>query len=152
MPCRSDYPEPSPREIEHKKVSQFLKYVFTEIFSGKFDQFIDSDLQRKIRKINDWAVHLETPSGSELNIPNEKLPVPLLCELLRLLPDNIMEKLVYDGRNPEARKLADWWDNHQASDLRREQKEKEAIEKENIRKKALGKLTKKEIEALGLNK
>jgi hypothetical protein len=152
MPCRSDYPEPSPREIEYKKVSQFLKYVFTEIFSGKFDQFVDADLQKKIRKIRKTNANEVLYGIDKLDAISNLDNTASLCELLRLLPENIIEKLVYDGRNPEARKLADWWDNHQAFDLKREKEEKEIIKQENIRKKALGKLTKKEIEALGLNK
>ncbi len=40
----------------------------------------------------------------------------LLCTTLRNMPENVQEVVIYNGRDPEARKLADWWDKHQEAD------------------------------------
>jgi hypothetical protein len=61
------------------------------------------------------------------------------------------EDVIYNGRDPNARKLADWWDNHKEGEERRRLEDEEAKEKEEIRQFALTKLSKKEREALGID-
>jgi hypothetical protein len=39
------------------------------------------------------------------------------------------DRLVYDGRNPMARKLADWWEEHQKADKMRRNRERRDAEK-----------------------
>jgi len=39
-----------------------------------------------------------------------------LCIILRLMTDEQRNRIVYDGRTPDARRLADWWDEHKAED------------------------------------
>jgi hypothetical protein len=46
-----------------------------------------------------------------------------LCTLCREMTPEQQAEVIYDGRNPEARKLADWWDKHKASDAAREAEE-----------------------------
>ena len=64
------------------------------------------------------------------------------------LPDDKVEAVVYDGRNPEARKLADWWDHHQTADAEREAEEVHRRNNEVLLAQALSKLTPEEIAAL----
>ena len=69
-----------------------------------------------------------------------------LCELCKEAPD----KIIYNGRDPQARKLADWWDEHKKSDLERLAKEKEEALSKDARVSALEKLTSDERRALGV--
>lgn len=135
MPCQS-YSEPNEREIESKKVCQLLKYLFSAINIS-----IDTDIVKRIEKgANEYY-------GDRMNLDaNTKL----LCDLLKKLPDETASKVMYDGRNPEARKLADWWDNHQIADAKREAEEKRSNEIFRLRAQALSKLTTEEIAALGI--
>lgn len=50
-----------------------------------------------------------------------------LCRTLQNMSEEELSKHVYDGRKPQARRLADWWDEHQREDWkRREAEAKEA--------------------------
>jgi hypothetical protein len=69
-----------------------------------------------------------------------------LCSACHKVSDDI----IYNGRDPKARKLADWWDNHQAGEARREKEDKEIAKKKKLRKQALKKLTKEERDALNI--
>lgn len=51
---------------------------------------------------------------------------------------------------PSARRLADWWDQHQADDLHHEQEDQEKRDTEMFRQQALAKLTMREKMALGI--
>jgi hypothetical protein len=77
--------------------------------------------------------------------------VPELCNLIRSLPEETLDKIMYDGRNPTARKLADWWERHQKADAERIAKEKQEAYEEELRINALSKLSAEEIKALGLS-
>lgn len=74
----------------------------------------------------------------------------MLCECLRSLTENEVEKYVYDAHNKEARKLAGWWERHQEWDARRVAEENETRKKIMLKERALKKLTIDEMEALGL--
>jgi hypothetical protein len=73
-----------------------------------------------------------------------------LCEILRSLSESDVDKIVYNARNAMARKLADWWEEHQEADRKREAKEAEEAKKEAIRKEALATLSDEAKDALGL--
>lgn len=71
-----------------------------------------------------------------------------MCSAIRALTDEQMNRIVYDGRNPKARSLADWWEKHLEADrIREEQERKEAQEKANLDS-ALKKLTVEEMSAV----
>lgn len=75
----------------------------------------------------------------------------ILCTACKNMSEKLKAKLMYDGRNRMARKLADWWENHQREDAKREAEERKKAKRERIRKKALAKLSAKERNALGLD-
>jgi len=134
MPCRSDYMEPNAREIESKRVCQLLKYLFKAANIPATAQVVER-VEQGVREYYGNPTSLDADTD-------------LLCQLLRSLPDDTVAKVVYDGRNPEARKLADWWDNHQAADAKREAEEEHRRNNEALRAQALSKLTPAEIKAL----
>lgn len=74
----------------------------------------------------------------------------MLCEACRNMTEDQKQKIIYDGRNPNARKLADWWEEHQEADRKREAKEAKAAADAAIRKAALAKLTAEERRVLKL--
>lgn len=39
-----------------------------------------------------------------------------LCALIKGMTEEELNKFVYDGRSPTARRLANWWDDHQEKD------------------------------------
>lgn len=58
---------------------------------------------------------------------------PALYQTITSLSEDQLNKLVYNGRDPEARKLADWFDTYQASEAKRIENEK--VEKQAKRDK-----------------
>ena len=50
------------------------------------------------------------------------LQTDLLCRVMKGLTDEQLDTIVYNGRCPDARKLADWWDEHKQFDLSKEKK------------------------------
>lgn len=73
-----------------------------------------------------------------------------LCDACRNMTEDQKQEIIYDGRNPSARKLADWWEEHQEADRRREAKEAKDAADDIIRKAALAKLTSEERRVLGV--
>lgn len=75
--------------------------------------------------------------------------VPELCNELRILrcdhPDQY-ENIVYNAHDKVSRDLADWWDDHQAADARRNAEKQRDVAKEV----ALAKLTAADRKLLGL--
>jgi hypothetical protein len=47
-----------------------------------------------------------------------------LCAMLTAMSPEDANRLVYDGRNAMARKLADWWEEHQKADKLRINRER----------------------------
>jgi len=68
----------------------------------------------------------------------------MLCRLCEELDDEV----IYNGRDSMARKLADWWDNHQEADKDRRAEEARLKRVKELQASAMAKLTKEEIEAL----
>lgn len=68
----------------------------------------------------------------------------MLCEAMNIMPARLIYMM--------SRELQDWWAAHQADDRARRGEERAAAEREQIRLKALAKLTVAEREALGVKK
>ena len=133
MPCNSDHMEPNRHEAESKLACQLLAYALP--LAGQ--------------ALPSWiAAGAKDYYGAPRRL---KEATVMLCTLCRTMDESQKEKVIYDGRNPDARKLADWWDEHQKADAVREQREKEATEKAEIQAQALKKLTAEEKAALRLN-
>jgi superfamily II DNA/RNA helicase len=78
--------------------------------------------------------------------------VAKLCGILTPMPEKEKQKIIYNAKSAEARKVADWWEEHQEADRKREAEEKQAKKDANTRKKALAKLTDNELRVLGLKR
>jgi hypothetical protein len=97
MPCYS--PPESNNEKESRKVSELIL-----IFNKKMG--IVSDYQ-----IEKW---------SESFYENHcDIVVPMLCEKINSLSEQELDRVVYNGRDKESRRLADWFDYHNEFDKNR---------------------------------
>jgi hypothetical protein len=104
MPCNSDHLAPNDRERELQRAARLLVYV-----------------QRQTGRIpDDWLIQL----ADDIYAKNDRA-VTELCATLRAMNPQVREVLVYDSHYPTARDLADWWDEHQAVDAARQQRETE---------------------------
>ena len=79
----------------------------------------------------------------------------MLCSTMRFLADqSAMDKFLtqHDDTESGVKKLeiAQWWTKHQQEDAARREQERANLEKQNLRKTALGKLSAEERRALGL--
>lgn len=131
MGCRNDYLEANESEVESNKAAKLLIYVYESIDKTE-------KITAEIKKAS-TAYY-----GDSENL--EKWVIEL-CSVLRNMSEDKKNKIIYDGRNPKARDLADWWDRHQKADLAREEKE---AKKEALIESARAKLTPDEIEAIGI--
>lgn len=108
MPCNTSYMEPTVQERQHREAAEHLVYLY-----GALKQPVPAQI----------AADAANTYGGE----NGEKNVVHLCTLLGEMSNKMLNRHVYDGRNPKARKLADWWDEHQREDWnRREEKAKKA--------------------------
>lgn len=113
MPCVSDYLNPSQREVASRKFCQHVCYLLGAL--GK--------------RVPEWA----SKGADEYYGAPERVneATVLLCETIRGLTAKQMNAIVYDGRSPQARALADFWDQHEAADKRREAEEAARAKRES---------------------
>ena len=111
MPCRTDWPSEPYWYPERRNTAQLLIYARREIGQTPIPKTL-----------------LEAAEKGDRDY------VPQLCKLIRNLNEDALERIVYDGRNPQARKLADWWEEHEELDRQRmEEEELEALNKQLVR-------------------
>ena len=131
MGCNSEYMEPNVKESESKLTAELLVYVHKEL--GFIPQ----------QWVIDAANHVYgSPSQLDTLVSG-------LCSFCKDMSKEEQDKIIYDGRNPTARKLATWWERHQEADKKRIAKEWAEKEKKKIIESALSKLTDDEKKALG---
>lgn len=130
MPCRSDYMEPNQKERLLQETAQLLIYVRMNTKSGV-------KITNKLK-------------NASQDIYCRQDYVPELCAAIRAMTEEEQDRIIYDGRNPAARKLADWWDKHQEADRKRIEEEQRVQKREELRQAAINKLTPEEREALGI--
>jgi hypothetical protein len=133
MPCRSDYMEPQGKEVASREVAQHLVYLLTA-----FNQPIPEKIQKAADDTYGNPSYLEPM-------------VQMLCGMLGAMSEASKNLVVYNGRIPEARALAGWWDEHQEADRQRIAAEQRGTKLAEMQRKALKKLSAKEIQALGLS-
>lgn len=110
MPCNSDYMNPTDKETRLRETAWLYAYALSKL--GE-------------------EVPPEVGLAAE-NIYCRKDYVPALCALLKGLPEEKRDAIVYNARDKDARRLADWWEEHLEADRIREAKE--AKEAATIRK------------------
>ncbi len=102
MPCNSDYMEPRPGETLSRETAKLIVYV---------------NDKRGI-PTSDWiAAAADEYYGAENRVHDL---VAILCAFIRNMSPVELSDIVYNGRDATARKLADWWDDHQKADAIRE--------------------------------
>lgn len=108
MPCRCDHMEPTARENAGREACKLLVYCAESVMLG-------FSLPQWIRE---GAKNVYGPDKDE----RIDEAVSRLCNLCRFLDEEkhkpLADMLMYDGRNPKARKLADWWQKHKAADVK----------------------------------
>lgn len=134
MPCRSDYMEPTRYEEEILQTVKNLIYVYGKLKTKPSDELIRASK----------SVYFTKEEGDKW--------VAKLCGILTPMPEKEKQKIIYNAKSAEARKVADWWEEHQEADRKREAEEKQAKKDANTRKKALAKLTDNELRVLGLKR
>lgn len=107
MGCNSDYMNPTTKERELRETAVLYDFALRQVYG------------ENVKPCNKLASALNT------SYPNEDLTAEL-CTLLRGLDLKTFESLVYNAREPQSRRLADWWERHLAAD---EQRIKQEIEK-----------------------
>lgn len=106
MPCRSDYMEPNARERYSVDTAQLLEYVL------KAQRLTVSPWVRDIAR-SEYGDHTR----------NDQL-TSILCYHLKNIErfePSEANRIIYDGRNPMARRVADWWEKHKKVDQGREE-------------------------------
>lgn len=106
MPCNSSYMEPNNYE---KAVANTCKLL----------QFVKIKLGMKLGRIE---IKYDDPYQYPPKDIGDKVTAEL-CGLLRSMDEDQINSIVYNAKDPTARKLADWWEEHQAADAKREEEE-----------------------------
>jgi hypothetical protein len=103
MGCNSDHLNPTNKEKDSIEICNHIVFLKDEY---------------RLKLIPVWAIegvcHTYGAQGITLDAQTE-----WLCNTLKIVNDDF----IYDGRNPKARKLADWWDAHKKADADREAEE-----------------------------
>ena len=129
MPCSSDGYEQTGWEKERQRAAKLLIW-----------------LQRKLGvEVDPYIIKL-----SETYWCDDDEGIVQLCGTLKRMSEDQINTIVYNARDKNARALADWWEEHQEIDAKRDQKEAEEDRKKKLRESALKKLTKEERKALGI--
>ena len=128
MPCRSDHMERSGREEECLRAACLLIYV----------------LEKTGQKPEAWLV-----KEAQDYYPRNERSITELCATLKAMSPNDRDALIYNARDRDARHLADWWEEHQVADAKRERQESISKKREETKKQALAKLSREERKALG---
>jgi hypothetical protein len=126
MPCNSEYLRQTNWEAERQLAAQLLVYLLESI-----DQPVPADVAETARTY--YAA---------------KDYVSALCSAISGLTPAEIDRVMYDGRNPMARKLADWWEKHVTADRERELAEAKQAEDDRLAKLAEAKLTPEELAAI----
>jgi hypothetical protein len=119
MPCNSEYMKPTEREIESQLVAGHLLYLLTA-------------LNQESRITDEMREAVESCYGAQGKVDEW---TALLCGTIRQMTTDEQDEFVYEGKNPSVRRLAEWWERHQAWDVKREAQElleKERKESENL--------------------
>lgn len=132
MPCNSDYLAPTGLETESQRAAQLLLYTLASL---------NVEVPGWVAKA---ASHIygDTERADEI--------VSALCEFCQTMNAENKQRIIYDAHSRQARDLANWWEEHQEADADRLAKEAETKRVDEMKHRALAKLTDEEKAALGL--
>jgi hypothetical protein len=118
MPCRTDYSEPNARQAESKRVAGHLLYLLPAI-----------GLKPTKAETDAWKTAASEYYGNQSEVDNW---TALLCSTIRIMSAAEQDKYIYDGKNANARSLADWWEKHQKWDKKRKAQEQREKRKKKV--------------------
>lgn len=104
MPCDSSHLHPTEREQESRDVAQFIDYV---IGTGEFEGWYNPVEVSKYIGVGDEAY-------GDVNLLDEM--TAFLCSLCNHMNEPMKDRIIYNGREKIARRLADWWEKHEKVD------------------------------------
>ncbi|WNL50769.1 hypothetical protein RPALISO_182 [Ruegeria phage RpAliso] len=96
MPCNSDHMEPTVKERQHKLSAELLVFVYE-----KLGKPVSAFLRQDAKNTYGGGPHMAS-----------------LCTAIRDMSEDELNRIVYNGRDPMSRRLADWWEEHQREDLK----------------------------------
>ena len=102
MPCNSDYMDPNQSERNSKEVAEHLMYIQSlqpYIILPKYISEAANNFYGNSDKLNEMVV--------------------LLCSIISRFDNEELNRIVYNGKDPKSRKLANWWDIHEKEDAKR---------------------------------
>ena len=141
MPCNGDYLNATEVEVESRRAANLIMYVAVESKMETEDFFHKEMDMKQVRESTGYY------GNSQAINPL----VRTLCSIVKDFTEEEMTRIVYDGRNPQARDLADWWQRHQAADIMRVREEEAAKQRAKVKIRALSKLSKEEKDALDID-
>lgn len=116
MPCSSQHMEPTARETESILVAQLLVYTSERL---GIPLYFDEELAESI---------INTAKSNSYGNPSKvDVYTARLCHLCKSMGNVQSERVIYNGKNKQARQLADWWERHQEFDRKREAAEAAAL-------------------------
>ena len=134
MPCRYDEPIQGRRDIDTENAVELYIWLVSQ-----FKTILDKKIVKMAKDKQQFF------SQEDANYVSERL-----CSFIRGLSNFQKERIIYNARNKMSRRLADWWEEHQEADRKREAEEKAEQERKRLVRQALSKLTTAERKALGL--
>ncbi|AMO44240.1 hypothetical protein DSS3P8_182 [Roseobacter phage DSS3P8] len=109
MPCNTEHMEPTVRERQKKEAATLLVFAL-------------NGLGKPVRKSLQSAASSLYGNG----VDGDEV-VAELCATIRVMTPKQRDAIVYNGRVKMSRRLADWWEEHQAEDIKREALERKAL-------------------------
>lgn len=97
MPCNSEYMRQNDYEKRLQETAQLLVFAMRKLGQSPTPVMTET-------ADNDYARYDFTPD---------------LCKLINGLSEFEVDQIIYNGRDPMSRRLADWWERHQKADKER---------------------------------
>lgn len=119
MPCNSDHMQANAHESYTGEVAKHIVYASKALGLPVFDWIT--------------AASANYYGAGDDSFKRRDEITAILCSICRSMTEEQKTAIIYDGRIPEARALAAWWDEHQAADAKREAEEAAAREAERGR-------------------
>ncbi len=130
MPCDSSYMNPTKQEAYSRHVASMAQKLFRSIGEKPPELVINA-------------------AGSMYGcVEHDDILTDILCSLIRSFDKDQMDVHVWNGRDKDARDLADWWEKHEEADFKREAIERRAAIMKAEPEVAKQKLTPQQLVAL----
>lgn len=148
MPCRCDYPGPTQRQREAVRAWHMMSYVYDMLDEVKPEIWYKIEPHIWSWEHNDyWGEH----TWASIEDEDTHEIVRSLCKTVTEMDDALRYDITYGNpRDKRARKLCDWWEDHQEMDRLRKEREEQERKDEEIRQDALNSLTDEQKRVLGL--